>query len=92
MSDDEEKQIQDPAQNFLEAERKARDDEIVEKYRHFESLAWRILGDDGKRGCDPADVQHMAEMMLLLDIARGAPFRRFRSRYSGYDSNEDSKK
>jgi hypothetical protein len=84
-------------QKFLEAAQKARDDEIVEKYRHFQALAFRILVGEITSQEKPSalmsgEVRHMAQMLLLLDIARGEPFRRFRSRYTGYDSNEDSKK
>ncbi len=35
------------------------------------------------RSYDPAEVRHLAEMLLLLDIARGSPAGRFRSRYAG---------
>jgi hypothetical protein len=64
------------------------EDGLVAKALRFEHLARRILShgiempgfaDD----VSPADVRHLAEMLLLLDIARGNSFTRFRSRYAG---------
>lgn len=64
--------------------RKVREDSLVEKYRDFERLAVRIVSQDGTRDYDSAYVNHMAEMLLLIDIVTPqSPFFRFRSRYAG---------
>ena len=90
VSEDEEKHraAQESAEKLIEAARKARDDELVEKYRHFQALAFRMLVGDPKQGetfsFDEKEVRHMAEMLLLLDIARGEPVVRFRARYGKY--------
>ena len=66
---------------------KQRDEELVEKYRHFQALAFRMVVGDPQPGetfsFDEKEVRHMAEMLLLLDIARGSNWSRFRSRYAG---------
>jgi hypothetical protein len=65
------------------------DDDLVSRFYHFEELAVRILSHDGKTAYQQDEVNHMAEMLLLLDIAthpRQISFSRFRARYAGsYD-------
>jgi hypothetical protein len=95
MNEDEEKQAREAAQRFVEIARKARDDELIEKYRHFQALAFRMLVGDPQPGetfsFDEKEVRHMAEMLLLLDIARGEPVYRFRSRYGRYYQDGEEK-
>jgi len=64
------------------------EDGLVAKAQRFELLARRILSHDAETpgfsdDVSSADVRHLAEMLLLLDIARGSSFTRFRSRYAG---------
>lgn len=73
---------------------KARDDELVARWQHFYSLALRMISHDGQDSYSSADVQHFAEMLLLLDIARGNAsgigYTRFRARYAGnYGGGEE---
>jgi hypothetical protein len=74
----------DAAQKAIEEER---DNELVARWRHYERLANRMLVGDLKPGesCtyDPAEIRHLTEMLLLVDIARGATAGRSRSRYGG---------
>jgi hypothetical protein len=60
------------------------DDDLVSRFFHFEELAKRILSHDGRTAYQREEVNHMAQMLLLLDIARGGSgWNRFRSRYAG---------
>jgi hypothetical protein len=86
MSDDEELKPGKLPKEWLEKleqELKQRDDELVARWQHFYRLAVRMISHDGQESYSPVDVQHFAEMLLLLDIARGSSYSRFRSRYAG---------
>jgi len=85
-----EEELKPPTPEQLKAEKerwqKMNDDALVARWQHFEGLAMRMLAIPGdERGAfDAAAVRHLAEMLLLLDIARGGnSFTRFRSRYGG---------
>jgi len=88
MSDDEEKRKaeSEAAKKWVEDTQKMLDDELVARWRHFEDLAYRMLVGDPQSTqpvqYDPREVRHLAEMLLLLDIARGST-NRFRARYAG---------
>jgi len=87
---EEERKAPTPEELKAEEERwqKIYEDGLVAKALRFEALALRILSHDGEKAglsdYDSADVRHLAEMLLLVDIARGGmSFTRFRSRYAG---------
>jgi hypothetical protein len=64
--------------------RKLLDDELVTRWQHYHHVAWRMISQEGRESYDPVEVRHFAEMLLLLDIARGGDaFSRFRARYGG---------
>jgi hypothetical protein len=93
MSESEQERNNPPTPEQLKAAeerwQKMYEDGLVAKAIRFERLARRILSRDVELppgfsdDFSPADVRHLAEMLLLLDIARGSSFTRFRSRYAG---------
>lgn len=67
---------------------KSLDDALVKRFRHYQQLASRmIVGDVEPPAPMPLGtaerIEHMAEMLLLLDVATGTTAMRFRSRYAG---------
>jgi hypothetical protein len=92
MADEQEKpeELTETPEEALRRWEKERDDALVGRYLHFEDLAVRMLSHEGKRVADPAEVRHMALILLLgMDSPGGLlgmGFHRFRSRYAGsYD-------
>ena len=84
-----EQEAAEAAKKWVEDTQTVLDNALVARAQHFEQLAKRILSHDGEDvNYSDADARHLAEMLLLLDIAhgdRGKPggFFRFRSRYGG---------
>lgn len=77
-----------------ERAQKIHDDLLIERYRRYQQIAFRMIVGELKKptpghpvmlpSYDEGEVRHMAEMLLLLDIASGATsFSRFRARYGG---------